>query len=220
MSTEAVLGGAAGGFPGAVAGQALDQFGNPISNPFRGSGGGAAGTPLDLEAFRAFLETQNAGILERQGALGGLNDQLGGIGDRLGAISRDNDPRFAAFREGELGRIEAQRAGALRDTGNQLTRSGVTGSVALNERRKVNRGFDVERRSLTGRLGLEELGRGDRALLSRAGIIGGQAGILGQQNQFGQLAGQNLLAEPTLNIAQLAAQNQGQGGGGKDGLFK
>ena len=208
-----LTGGALFGVPGAVAG---NQFGTDIRDLFSGGGGGggAGGVPLDLEAFRAFLQTQNAGIVANQGALGDINTRLGGIGDRFGAISQGDDPRFAAFQQGQFGLLDAQRGAALRNTGNQLVRTGVTGSVALNEQNKVGNQFDLQQRALSGQLGLTQLGRQDRALSSQAGILGGQAGILGQQNQFGQLALQNLLAEPTLNIAQLAAQNQGQGGGG------
>lgn len=261
-----VGGSALGGFPGAVLGNQFNRF-------FGGSGGsgGGAGPPLDLEAFRALLETQNQDISERKGHLAGLfgrlgefsgdlgglsdrlgglggelsgfNTQLGGIGDTLQGISQGNDPRFAAFQEGQFGLLDSQRAGALRNTGNLLTRSGVTGSVALNEANKVGNQFDLQKRDLAGRLGLKQLDRQDSALLNRAGILNqqagltgaqaglvnqrgglinqqagltaGQAGILDQQTQGGQLTLQNLLAGPTLNIAQLAARNQGQGEGGK-----
>lgn len=187
---------------GSLFGSSGALLGNQFNNLFGGGGGGGGGgPPLDLEAFRALLGGQNQGILDNQG-------RLGGIADRLQGISQGNDPRFAAFQEGQFGLLNAQRGQALRDQGNTLARTGVTGSVALNEQNKVGGQFDLQKRALSGQLGLQQLGRQDQALLN-------QVGVLGQQNQFGQLALQNLLAEPTLNIAQLAAQNQGQGDGGK-----
>lgn len=200
---------------GSLFGTTGGAFGNQFNNLFGGGGGGAGGFPLDLEAFRALLAGQNEGILANQGALGDLNTQLGGIGDRFGQISQGNDPRFAEFQAGQFGLLNAQRQTAQRNTGNQLARTGVTGSVALNEQNRVGSQFDLQQRALSGQLGLQQLGRQDTALLNQVGVLGGQAGILNQQNQFGQLALQNLLAEPTLNIAQLAAQNQGQDGGKK-----
>jgi len=195
-----IAGGVLGGAPGAA-------FGNQFNNLFGGGGGGggAGGSLLDLQAFNDLLSGQNTSILNNQGA-------LGDIASRLQGISEGDDPRFAAFRQGQFGLLDQQREDALRNQGNQLARTGVTGSVALNEQNRVGNQFDVQQRALSGQLGLTQLGRQDEALLN-------QAGILNQQNQFGQLALQNLLAEPTLTIAQQAAQNQGRRDGGGGGIL-
>jgi len=85
--------------------------------------------------------------------------------------------------------VEAQRGRAMDAQRASLVRSGVTGGVFQNQQNRLSSQFDQS-----------NLARRDQAL---------QGGL-----QLQQSALQNLLAEPTLNTAQLTANKAGGGGGG------
>lgn len=149
----------------------------------------------------------DAAVIQQQQAINMAQGQLGGISGALGGISTGADPRFAEFEAGQFGLLQEQQDQAVLAERNQLARSGVTGSAALNQVAGVNRGFDVRRGALRGDIGLQQLGRQDQARLQ-------QAGIIGQGIDLGQARIQNQTISPTLGIAQTAAENAGLSGAG------
>jgi len=162
--------------------------------------------------------------------LGGLQQQVSGLGAETGnqfnqfineqqGIAGGNDPRFEAFRQAQLNEFET---GANRQLGNvnaNLSRTGVTGSVAQNERNRLLGGLGNQRQSLTSGLGLQQMGRQDNAMNRAAGLFGQRQGMLsglaGQQaGLFGQQAGLGFGGANSANQsiqANLQAQMQGLG---------
>ncbi len=173
------------------------------------------------------------------GLSGDVGGQLGGIGNQFLDISQGNDPRFAEFRNAQLGLLAGQRQRGRGDVSGRLARTGIKGTAAQNELTRFDTGFDERARAFSSGLGIEQLGRQDRALGSAAGVFGQRSGILSGlagQGLQGELAGigsrnqaqnfnlealqtglQNLLAEPGLRIAEENAGDAGGDGGG--GLF-
>lgn len=121
------------------------------------------------------------------------------------------DSAFEAFMESVLGQFGRERQFQTGQLSTQLGRRGIGGSAAINELNRLNRGFEDRESTLVGQLGLQQLGRSDQAI--------GQLQSLREAELSGISTGlQNLLAIPTLNVAQTAAEAQGaevdSGGGG------
>ena len=182
---------------------------------------GLEGDIASIEGFRGEIDPLRQ---QTQQGFDALQQQFQGI-------VAGNDPRFDAFRQGQFGLLNRQRGQNLEQTRGALARQGIGGSVALNEANRINEGFDTQQRALSGQIGLQQLGRQDQFLTGQQGLLTGNAGIqsglLGQQADFTQLAAEGRLGiaglqalTPGFAIQQLAAENAGESGGGKDGIFK
>lgn len=106
---------------------------------------------------------------------------------RLNQLSQTLIDRGTGTEEDPL--IAAQREQAISALRGNLSRSGVTGSAALNQEARLGNQFD-----------LASIGRQDALLEQGVGL--------------GQLRQGNLLANPALQIGLAGAQQSGQGGGG------
>lgn len=189
--------GLAGGFP----------------NPFqRGSRGSAQPTlaDLDLSNFRSILDRFNPQFFDAD--FGG--QRLTGIADVLEQRGRGiapRDPAFERFRESQFDVFESgaeqQRARAASD----LARRGLGGSsTALNQLSGIDERLGRQRSALDAQLGLQELQRQDQSLLQSAGVLG-QAGAAEQARLGSVTAGlENLLAIPSLQVSQQAAELAGR----------
>jgi len=122
--------------------------------------------------------------------LQGFLDQLNQVNPQRFDIGQDLINRGLGGEEDPL--IAMRRQQASEQQRGQLARRGIGGSVALNEQNRLNQGFDQA-----------SLARQDQLLQGGFGLQ--QSGL------------QNLLAEPTLDISRLAAENAGRGGGGGGG---
>jgi hypothetical protein len=135
--------------------------------------------------------TPGANAIEQD--IGAFRDDLALVNPQLreisqGLIARGQGTEMDPF-------LNARRGEALEATRGALSRSGVTGSAALNQLNRVNSQYD------TAGLGLR-----DQAL---------QAGVQGLQG-----TSQNNLAPAGLSISAEAARNAGRGGGGGGGKGK
>mgnify|MGYP001610481001 CR=1 FL=1 len=162
-----------------------------------GSGGGGGGgpdwrrpgAPTPKPPVDQNMADFLAALKWSQKGLKGDIGNLSGLYGQFGDIALGNDPLLARLKaEG----IDTQR-------GN-LARQGITGSVAENEFVRTAQGFDAM-----------NLGRRDMAL-------GSQAGIVGQMSDTRSAYAQNAALPKGLDIAELAAKNQGKGDGG-GGMF-
>ena len=147
------------------------------------------------------------GIQPLAQAIPGVNEQItanaaqvSDIAGRVGGIS----DQFGQFAQGEDPVIAAQRARSLESGRGLLQRQGITGTNAIDELSKINRGFDES-----------ALARRDQQLGTQAALLGGQTSLLGTENEFRGTALQNLTAIPQLSIAGLNAATAGQSSGGK-----
>lgn len=105
---------------------------------------------------------------------GGILETQQGIADQFGQIAQGEDPLLAMQRERALGQTQGQ-----------LSRTGVTGSAALNQLGRVGQGF--EERALAGR---------NQALQSQAGVLGD--------------IGTTAAILPALDIGAVSAANAGK----------
>jgi len=145
------------------------------------------------------------------------------------------DPRFNQAAQAQLNSLAAAQQAQSAQQSNFFARRGLEGSsAALNAQNQLSTQFGNQAQGVIGQLGLQQLGRQDAARAGAAGIIGQQAGLtqaqgaltqaqagLGfqgatQQNAATQqgldnqtVALQNLLAEPTIQVAATAAENAG-----------
>lgn len=232
---------------------------NPLGGKTGGGNGFGSGSDLDLTKLGLSVDQSNAilrgiggqfGDLGAQsGALGSqfggqfsnlagqAGSQFGGIASELRGISQGNDPRFAQFREAQLGLLEGQRGRGESALNTELARTGVRGTAAINERGRFNTQFDERALAFSSGLGLSQLERQDQARLNAANVAGQgfglqgqflgqgfgaqQAGLQGQGQALGAQAGlestalQNEFGIPTLQVAQTAANRAGGGGGKK-----
>ena len=83
-------------------------------------------------------------------------------------------------------------------------------SVSLNQLQNVDRDLNLRREALGSQLGMQELGRQDQSLLQSIDAFG-RAGAARDLELSARSAGlENLLALPTLEVAQTAALNSGR----------
>lgn len=126
------------------------------------------------------------------------------VADELRGIASGEDPRFAAFQEGQFNLMRANEQAQLGQTSAFFGRRGAGGGTAeLNALNRTSGQFDLQRQGLAGQLGMTQMARQDQARLQ---ALGARAGGL-----------QNLLAQPAMNIGWAAANNPGWGGGGGGG---
>lgn len=189
--------------------------GSASGNPFRFLtdifGGGTAPSQnipvddLDLSAFQGQLNTLNPQFFNAQ--FGG--DRLRGIADLLeqrGRGTAPRDPAFERFRESQFNIFEQGAEQERQNVASNLARRGLgSSSVGLNQLANVDRNLALRREALGSQLGMQELGRQDQALLQSAGVLG-QAGMAEEARLNAITSGlENLLAVPTLQVAQNAA---------------
>ena len=136
------------------------------------------------------------GMQEFLDMLAQQNPEFQRVADELRAISQGTDPRFAEYQEGQFNVLRQNELAQLGQTADFFTRRGGGNSTAaLNQLNRVSGGFDTQRGALSGLLGMQQMRRQDQART-------GQLDVLSDMLQ-------NNLAEPTLNIGWLAAQNAG-----------
>jgi hypothetical protein len=150
------------------------------------------------EFFEADFGAENtrgiAELLERRGR---------GIAPRDTAFERFRDSQFNIFEQG----AEQERA----NVASNLARRGLgSSSTGLNQLSNVDRNLSLRREALGSQIGLQELGRQDQALQQSLGAFG-QAAAAKDLELSSRSAGlENLLALPTLQVAQQAAANAGK----------
>ena len=131
---------------------------------------------------------------------------VGAIGDIFQGIGTGkSDPRFENFRQAQLNQLGTDQTRQEAMTSDFFSRRGLGGSAAqLNQLQGVGTEFADRRQSLTGQIGLQQLGRQDQALQTAAGLFGQRAGL--QQQAFDQQsAGLEALTLPfTLETARRA----------------
>src|SRR3990167_5741016 len=178
-----------------------------------GGGGGGFGDDNGGSSIKELLQQ----LLE--GAIGGVdlsgfqnkmdkfNPRFFNVANQLRDISRGEDPRFAAYQQGQFNVLGANEQSQLGQTSSFFERRGGGGGTAeLNALNRTSGGFDLQRQALSGQLGMQQLQRQDPA---RTGQLDAISGGL-----------QNMLAGPTMNMSLLAALLGGKGGdGGGNGLL-
>ena len=204
--------------------------------PGNPAGGGSTGDPIQ-DAIDRFTQniapTQyNFANASFQGVdPSGTNANLDQILNQYRQINSADDPRWEAYSTGQNAVLNQQRGQAIQAANQELARTGVVGTAALNDLNRINQGYDVRQLALTGDIGMAQMGRQDAAL-------GQQAGVAQQQfaNQVGGSQANNeatrqwlesqaalsasYASDPALRIGALAAQQGGNvGGGGKGGPF-
>jgi hypothetical protein len=130
---------------------------------------------------------------------------------------------FERFRESQFNIFERGAEEQRRNAAANLSRLGLgSSSVGLNQLQNIDRDLGLRREALGAQVGLQELGRQDQALLNALGAFG-QSGAAKDLELSARSAGlENLLALPTLQVAQQAATTAGQlpqGAGGNRGLL-
>ena len=207
-------------------------------------------TPEQQQQYQAILNNAGGSLDTLRSQLGGLSDQYGGLSGQLGAqstqlgalgqqtggqlggiadtqlgISQGRDPRFAEFEAGQQRILEGQRQTGIRGLNTELARTGVRGTAAINERNRLNAGFDTRQQDLSGQIGMQQLQRQDAArsgaanlfgqrggflsgiLGQQSGLTGAQAGILGQQ--AGLVGQQTGMVGQQAGLGGLGFQSQG-----------
>lgn len=171
-------------------------------------GGGGDGSPLDLQAFQDKLNEINPQFFEADFGAGDIR----GIAEQQRDIGRGGpDPRFQRFQESQFNIFESGANQQRANAASQLARSGLlNSSTGFDRLGNIDAQLGQRREALGSRIGLQELGRQDQALQSAVGSFG-QAGAAKDLELSSRTAGlENLLAIPTLQVAQTAAQNAGK----------
>ena len=184
------------------AGGNLDTLRNQLGD-LSGQYGGLSGQLGAQSTQLGGLSGQLGAQSTQFGALGQqTGGQLGGIANTQLGISQGMDPRFAEFEAGQQRILEGQRQTGIRGLNTELARTGVRGTAAINERNRLNAGFDTRQQGLSGQIGMQQLQRQDAArsgaanlfgqrggflsgiLGQQSGITGAQAGLVGQQSSL------------------------------------
>ena len=166
------------------------------------------------------VDDDELGLADFKSALAEFNPQFFDAVDPLArrlvtgiAEGGGRDTAFQMFQEAQLGQFGRQRQFQTGQLQTQLGRQGIGGSAAINELNRLNLGFEGREASLVGQLGLQQLGRSDQAIGQLQGFR--EAELSGISTGL-----QNLLAIPTLQVAQTAAEAAGEDGDdGGGGLF-
>ena len=234
-------GGSAGGRNTGSSGEGTNSNTSEWQRNQGGGGGGGSSAPSQSQSIQDMLAEIFGGeqfksiqdqLMNANMFSGNIANQAGGIRD-IGHQFRDigmggADPRFAAYQQSQFDVLRANELGQLGQTADFFTRRGGGNSTAaLNALGRVSGGFDTQRQGLSGQIGMQQMQRQDQSLLSAAGLYGqagntfGQAGVArGQELDARQAALQNMLGQPELLIALMAAQNAGKGtDGGSGGLL-
>src|SRR3990167_6585070 len=155
---------------------------NPVGTvpPADGPVDPATGNPLDadMDAFRKLLDE--------------LNPRFMGVADELQGIAGEEDPRFEAFRQVQVGDASARNA-------EFFGRRGTSGSTAsLNQLQRTTTGINAN-------LGMQQLARQDTARLGSLDVL---RGFLENETVPIQLQLQRMAAENAATAAEMAGQQR------------
>ena len=177
-----------------------------------GDSGDKGGIEDAIQDFLDALPGQNKRLGEAEFGLG-----LGDIDTQLSDIvaAGGRDPAFDALEASRQEGLEGQRARALSDTSSFFARRGFGGSSAeLNKRDVTGERFDMASRGITAEMGFAALERAGAARTERVGVSESRDVATNLGLEAGQTSLQNLLAEPALLIAELAAKTKEKDSGG------
>ena len=178
---------------------------------------------LDLNAFKAKLAEINPQFFEADFGL----DDIRGIANQFRDIGQGApDPRFQRFQDAQFNIFESGAASQRANAASNLARRGLLGSsTGLNQLGGIDAQLGQRREALGAQLGMQQLGRQDQALQNALGAFGQAAAMQDLQLNARSAGLENLLAIPSLQVAQQAAINAGklpeeEKAGILSGLFK
>ena len=172
-----------------------DMINNPLGGTF-GNLGASANTmapegvqPTDIDTANPFRQPEPED--QEHASLDYFEQQLGQIvpewmeadfgADIFRGIGTGaNDPRFDAFKQSQLGQLSREQQQQQAMTSDFFSRRGLGGSSAqLNQMQNLGTQFGQQRQNVMSQLGMQEMGRQDKALLTAAQL---------QQQAFDQQA--------------------------------